>query len=174
MTIRKAIPTDHPSLGAIQLASWRTMFPESGIDASDYLAQFTLEEQSQDWYELLSEGSDIVYVAEVSGEIVGYGLGRISEDQQEGEIVSLHILPDHRGKGIGQKLIGTLANDFKQQGVTSIVLWVLKGNRARRLYERLGGALFAEQQQMTGKNDVALEITEVAYRWTDINGLCMS
>lgn len=173
--IRRASRADSRAVGTIQLTSWSTMFPDAGIAANEYLAQFSLDEQAQDWDEILSaeDGANIVYVAEnESQEIVGYISGRIDpEAPYASELVSVHILPAFRGSGTGHQLIAALADDLVQRGIASLWLWVLTGNRARRLYERLGGAPAGQHQIIIGKNDVMLEIDEVAYAWDNIDHL---
>ncbi|MHB8625111.1 MAG: GNAT family N-acetyltransferase [Aggregatilineales bacterium] len=54
MRIRPATVTDSATIGHIQLESWRTMFPDAGIDAEKYLAEFSDEERAEDWHELLT------------------------------------------------------------------------------------------------------------------------
>jgi len=61
---------------------------------------------------------------------VADGPNRVTLDQ-------LHLLPAYRGRGIGGGLLRELQHQARRQA-KSVVLWVLKGNRAKSLYERLG------------------------------------
>ena len=59
--------------------------------------------------------------------------------ERVGEIESLGVLPEYRGRGLGTRLLRELEDRLREQGVTDLVLGVLPGNTdARRLYERLG------------------------------------
>ena len=56
-----------------------------------------------------------------------------------GEIESLGVLPEWRGRGIGSRLLDVLERELAAGGVRDLVLGALPGNRAAiRLYERRG------------------------------------
>jgi ribosomal protein S18 acetylase RimI-like enzyme len=56
-----------------------------------------------------------------------------------GEIESLAVLPDHRGRGIGTRLLDALEQHLDDAGVRDRVIGVLPGNLAAvRLYQRRG------------------------------------
>ena len=52
-------------------------------------------------------------------------------------LVDIALLPEHRGRGIGSRLISTLIREAMDSNLP-LRLSVLRGNRAIRLYERLG------------------------------------
>ena len=55
------------------------------------------------------------------------------------KIVSIYLLPQYYGKGLGNKLLKSAVLDLKKSGYKSIYLWVLKDNhRAKRFYEKNG------------------------------------
>ncbi|MFN2283450.1 MAG: GNAT family N-acetyltransferase, partial [Anaerolineae bacterium] len=76
MNIRRAKFEDSAGIAHVQVDSYRTAY--AGIFPQAYLEQFTYEEQTQDWRDLLSaESEDVLYVAETDAiAIVGYALGR--------------------------------------------------------------------------------------------------
>src|SRR5579859_7033031 len=157
MRIRQATVADAAAIGKVQLASWRTMFHDSGIDAAAYLAEFSDEERAEDWNELLNApGNQLIFVAESDdAEIVGFALG-IPESSPDGKYASelsiVHLLPAYRNQGIGRQLFAAVARNLKDEGRGSLFLWVLSGNTgARRFYERLGGQLFGANKHMVGK-----------------------
>lgn len=56
-----------------------------------------------------------------------------------GEIVSIYLLPEYIGKGIGSQLINVCIDELEYLGYREILLWVLEdNNRARSFYEKHG------------------------------------
>lgn len=170
MCIRLATTQDAAGLAQVQITSYRTAY--APILLASFLAQFSPEEQTQDWHDLLSADNDeIVYVAEVdAGEIVGYALGRPRASggvNFASELVAMHVLPPHQRQGIGRQLFAAMATHLQQHGCSSLVVWVLAANTARAFYEQLGGELVGSQRlDLDGA-----EIEEVAYGWPDIKHL---
>ncbi|MDO5559257.1 MAG: GNAT family N-acetyltransferase [Oscillospiraceae bacterium] len=69
----------------------------------------------------------------------GYCSSRFPEMSGYGEIVSIYLLPEFTGQGLGLKLFKTVIADLQAQGFRDIFLWVLEENlHARRFYERFG------------------------------------
>jgi hypothetical protein len=66
--------------------------------------------------------------------------------------------------GIGRQLTLALVNGMLQQGLHSMLVWVLVDNPSRGFYEALGG-------QPLGEADVEIGgagLREVAYGWADL------
>ena len=76
-------------------------------------------------------------IIESAGQAVGY----ISVERRRGFIFlsAIEVAPDFQSQGIGTHLIRDLQDEAERQGIP-LRLRVLKGNPARRLYERLGFA----------------------------------
>ena len=56
-----------------------------------------------------------------------------------GEVVSLYLLPEYMGRGLGKALLSAAAERLKERGFRDILLWVLEENRrARDFYEKAG------------------------------------
>ena len=55
--------------------------------------------------------------------------------------------------------------DLQQQGVNSLLLWVLADNPARHFYEGLGGQYVREKEIDIGQQ----RLFEVAYGWPDLS-----
>lgn len=72
-------------------------------------------------------------------EVSGQAAGRMVVNRTEGEfrLVDMALLHGHRGQGIGTMLIQNLLREAAAAG-KPVRLSVLKGQRAFRLYERLG------------------------------------
>jgi ribosomal protein S18 acetylase RimI-like enzyme len=83
-----------------------------------------------DWLE-----QDIVFVAEVAGKVVGYGVFNYGFFRQ-GSVDMLMVHPDHRGRRIGERLLQALEEvcDTPKLFVTTNV----SNHRMQRLLSRLG------------------------------------
>jgi GNAT superfamily N-acetyltransferase len=173
MQIRPARLEDSPQLARIQVDSFRTAYAH--IFPADYLAQFSYQEQEQDWRDLLaSPTTDFLLVAEgESGQLLGYALSRPGRSLDtlgyDGELVSLHVRQGQQSKGVGRALVQAVAGRFRQLGAISMMLWVLAGNPARTFYEKLGGRLLTAEKPWGGNEEYGLHIVEVAYAWPDLS-----
>lgn len=78
------------------------------------------------------------------------GLLKVARDASDWELMQIQLIPELQGHGIGSELIGSLALEAEQAGA-SLRLWVLNGNPARRLYQRMGFTV-------VGENEHALEM----------------
>ena len=170
MNVRKTQPGDASTLGHIQVTSWRSAF--RNIASDEYLDDHVNEEnQTNDWKEILADPAQVVLLAEAGDKIVGYVWAHEEIDPAiawNTELISMHILPEHKRQGIGKKLFRAVALQFGEQGCASLYLWVLEDNHpARKFYEALGGKLAGEHQIRLGDR----ELTEVVYEWKDIHHL---
>jgi ribosomal-protein-alanine N-acetyltransferase len=85
------------------------------------------------------------------GEVMplGFALARVAAD--EAEILTLGVLADVRGRGLGRRLVGAVADKARARGAGRLHLEVAAGNAAaRRLYDSLG---FAEAGRRPGYYD---------------------
>ncbi|AOB29739.1 hypothetical protein AKI39_02125 [Bordetella sp. H567] len=71
------------------------------------------------------------------------GLFKVARDGPEWTLVQVQIVPGRQGQGLGGHLVRALQAQAAQAGC-AITLEVLKGNPARRLYERCGFAVVGE------------------------------
>lgn len=76
------------------------------------------------------------------GKIIGtscYCRSRWEKFPDSGEVVSLYLLPEYTGKGLGRQLLERAVSELKTLGYSEIILWVLEENtNARGFYEKLG------------------------------------
>lgn len=166
MIIRKAAIEDSEALAHIQVDSYRSAY--GGILPDDYLAQFTYEEQTQDWRDLLAMPlGDVVLVAVDNEQVVGYALGRPKgQFGYDCELVAIHIPVTNRRQGVGRKLMATMARYFHEQGHRSLILWTFHQNQnARAVYEHLGGVYVDKKQWQDS------DLYEIAYGWQTIQDL---
>ncbi len=77
-------------------------------------------------------------VAECDGRVVGYVAG-VRETDGSGHVMSIAVLPNYRGSGVGSALLKALENSFIEDGVQRIYLEVSQNNKeALRLYRKFG------------------------------------
>jgi GNAT superfamily N-acetyltransferase len=75
--------------------------------------------------------------------------GGYEEEPGVTELVSMFVRPQARGHGVGEALIDAVAAWAKDQGATSVHLWVTDTNKpAIRLYERCGFTVTPERQSL--------------------------
>jgi len=61
----------------------------------------------------------------------------------------MFVRPQARGRGVGEALIDAVTGWARQQGATTVHLWVTETNKhARLLYERCGFTVTAERQPL--------------------------
>jgi ribosomal-protein-alanine N-acetyltransferase len=110
----------------------------------------TLPEHYSDYFyfEILSEFPDTFLIAELSGEVVGYIMCRVEYGfshlrrlglARKGHIISVAVLEEHRGKGLGTRLITTAHQEIMKKSGSECYLEVRVSNsQAVSLYEGLG------------------------------------
>ena len=168
MRIREATVTDASAIARVHLQSWRTTY--HGIMTDEYLAELDVGEWERGrGHEMAHPGvREFTYVAEQGSEVVGFADGgpeRSGDTEHEGQLYNIHILRAHQGNGTGRRLTAVIAGRLIDEGMGSMLVWVLTENLpARRFYERLGG-VYIRQRQI----DVdGAKLVEVAYGWRDI------
>lgn len=77
----------------------------------------------------------------------GVSIGRlyVAHWEREIRIVDISLLPEHRGSGIGTKLLNGLQEEARAAG-KSLTIHVERFNPALGLYQRLGFRIVEEQQ----------------------------
>ncbi len=99
------------------------------------------------FHHLVSNWPDVCLIAKVNGNTVGYILCRVERGFSsfgglkwvtKGHIVSIAVLPQFRGMGIGTQLMkNAIKNLIERYNVHEIFLEVRVSNPAQHLYERL-------------------------------------
>lgn len=104
----------------------KELFPYSPWSASQYKEEFS------------SPTRYFVVALDVAENIVGYA-GVFAAGGVEADILTVGVVPDHRGKGIAKELMALITDWAKDQGSTAMMLEVKADNReAIGLYESLG------------------------------------
>ncbi len=173
MTIREAGPEDAHDMARVRVDTWRAAY--RGIVPDGYLDSLSYEAFENLLSAILWKGNQapFAFVAENSdGQVVGVAMaGPVLDGQEEeykGEIYVLYVLPDQQEQGYGRQLAQACALRLVEQSLTPIMLWTLALGPARAFYEKLGGRVVREKEEVyDGKL-----LTEVGYGWIDPEPLC--
>jgi len=171
--IRFANLADVNAIASVHVTSWqetyRGMMPDSVLDT------LSVERRAKLWRHVLEESTEerpVIAVAEQGNKVIGfanYGKEREDDPQFEGELAALYVLKEFHGQGIGRMLIKKSTEGLLTLGLSSMMLWVLKGNPAQKFYEHMGGMYLREKSfEMEGST-----LMEIAYGWKDIRPLAM-
>lgn len=124
-TLRPATESDIDFLLDLRRRTMNHYLTQNGVDASDTQHLYRIQYQFEDAQIIVCDGQDI-------------GLFKASylEDRQLWYVYQLQVVPAYQGKGIGRRLLVTLCDRAKASGL-GVGLSVLKGNPAKKLYDRL-------------------------------------
>ncbi|MCG7342595.1 GNAT family N-acetyltransferase [Sporosarcina sp. ACRSL] len=164
MKIRVAVMNDAEGIARVHVDSWRTTY--KGIVSESVLQNLSYEQRAENWRRGI--GKNALYVAEdENGKIIGFATGgkeRTGNYEADGELYAIYLLQEAQGQGIGKKLTQLIAQSLKEQGFTSMLVWVLEQNPSKMFYESLGGQPIAEAMIDIGGE----EFKEIAYYWGNI------
>ncbi|HEY7169169.1 MAG TPA: GNAT family N-acetyltransferase, partial [Candidatus Binatia bacterium] len=91
------------------------------------------------------------------------GPERTGEAPYASGLDAIYLLARYQGQGISRCLAVTLVNRLIQEGMTSLLVWVLAANPAGKFYERLGGRFVYEKPTTIA----GASLIEVGYGWPD-------
>ena len=104
----------------------KELFPYSPWSASQYKEEFS------------SPTRHFVVAVDEQQSIIGYA-GVFAPGAVEADILTVGVVPEHRGKGVAKELMALITDWAKDQGSTAMMLEVKTDNReAIGLYESLG------------------------------------
>lgn len=140
MTLREATDQDAALISQIIAAAWREAYQDF-IDPV-YLSRLPDEYWLPSMRGWLESGRMYALIAETDSRPVGcivYGRGRDEDHADCGEIVSLYVLPQEMGRGVGSALLTAALADLRTDGYDKVYLWaILDNKRAWRFYQRHG------------------------------------
>jgi ribosomal protein S18 acetylase RimI-like enzyme len=167
--VRAAVSEDAPAIARIHVASWRSTYRT--LLPADFLASLDEAGYADRWTRFIGEASNVVYVVEDEGLLVGFASGgreRAGETGYTGELYAIYILDEFHGRGHGRELVRAIVAGLRHMGLGDMIIWVLRDNQsARRFYERLGGVYVRSQPITIGS--VTLE--EVSYGWPRLDAV---
>lgn len=141
-TLQEATAADAALISRIIATSWKSAY--QGLIDDAYLARLPEEYWLPSMRSWLDSGRMYGYIAVEGGLPVGcvvLGRGRDDGYAAWGEIVSLYVLPEAMGKGVGSLLLEKASADLHADGYDHIYLWTIAGyDHADRFYRRHGFA----------------------------------
>ena len=174
-TIREATPDDAQAIAEVHIASWRTSYKD--IFPPEVLENQETERRAKMWRESISRpvNNNFLYVAEnQDGQIIGFAGGGKQEadgvEGYEGELRVIYILEEYQKQGIGSQLFDAAVKRILEEGMNSMLAWVLAENPSRAFYEKKGGEVIGDRlYEKEGKFYSA-----VGYGWKDVENIINS
>jgi GNAT superfamily N-acetyltransferase len=169
--IRPATIKDADGIAYVHVRSWQETY--RGLIPDSVLDTLSLERRATQWRRSLDDPADVYHYAlvmEVDQKIVGfanYGKEREGDSGYQGELFALYLLKEFHGRGLGRALVQEAADGLLKSGFSSMLVWVLAENPARRFYQRLGGVYVREKYIEIGSS----VLLEYAYGWGNIRPL---
>ena len=149
---------DYAAVSGIYEQSWRYAY--KGIIPQDYLDSIP----EGRWVNGINANGRTDIGAFEGDRIVGtasFCTSRWKKFPKSGEIVSIYLLPEYIGRGIGAGLLEKCMEELEWEGFRSVILWVLEENvRARLFYEKHG---FTATSEVMSDSIGGRELREVMY-----------
>jgi ribosomal protein S18 acetylase RimI-like enzyme len=160
MEFREAEPGDTEGIRDVARASLHASY-------DDILGEETVDEAFEQWYgsptltdDVASDSLEFV-VAENGDEVVGFAQVHRREEQDEGRIQWLHVPPDHRGEGIGERLLEHTRDVMHVRGIDRVTGVVLADNLSgNEFYREHGFVLYDQRTVNVGGRYVAENVYE--------------
>jgi ribosomal protein S18 acetylase RimI-like enzyme len=139
--LRPALPGDEEFLLALYRSTREDELALTGWDEPQRAAFVRMQflAQRQHYQAAYPDAAHEIVVRD--GRAIGRRL--VARDAEQILLVDVALLPEHRGAGIGDRLVRELIGEGETRGVP-VRLHVLRGNPAIRLYERLGFVVTGE------------------------------
>lgn len=171
ITIRRAVPADAEAVARVRIDGWRQAYkglvPQPSLDALSVEASVPL------WQRVLAAPGDRagVFVAVGESGVVGFAAANRLDEPKHGcdaELTGVYLAREVQRRGLGRRLVGTVAAERAAHGATAMLAWVLAGSSAaRRFLEALGAELVVEQPfEWDGA-----PLVEAGYAWRDLPAL---
>ncbi len=137
IVVRRATAADAAGLAELRW-KWRAVEEqERGVEHGEFVTRFS---------EWVSDHLDshIPFLASAHGELVGSGYLAVLErvpgvkrwERLSGSIQSVFVVPEHRGRGIGEQLVDALLLEARARSLSYVS--VHPSSRSFTLYRRLG------------------------------------
>ncbi|GGB51380.1 GNAT family N-acetyltransferase [Virgibacillus dakarensis] len=172
-SIRRASYADAEAIANIHVTSWKNTYTDL-VDEKD-LSNITYENRKTLWEAVLrmQKKEQCTFVIQTDGKTVGFVSGgpeRTKRFNYDSEIYTIYLLPEYQRKGLGAMLLRAFAEEMKEHGYQSLLVWVLTQNPSSRFYKRYDAKPVGEEKTTIGEGTYQ----ETAYGWESIEQLLAS
>lgn len=142
-TVRSVRPDDGPVLADLHVASWRSAY--RGILSDAFLANEVEGERRAVWTARMTDwdpARSFAEIAEIDGRPSGFVCVMRDMAPEHGALLdNLHVLPGHRGSGMGRRLLADAARWVADRfpGTPMYLTVYFANENARAFYARMGG-----------------------------------
>lgn len=168
--VRRGEVKDASGIAQVQVESWRVQ--RTGVLSAQALAQPAYMQRVATWQATLSSPvTDRLTIVATNdkGTVVGFACASLdnASQAQQGEIHAMHVAPTYRHQGVGSQMLGHLAIEFCERGLSRLLVWVLAACPSRHFYEAHGARyLWQRDTEIAGHRSL-----ELAYGWRSLAGL---
>jgi diamine N-acetyltransferase len=147
MEFRKATAADHDTIRSIAHDSLSSTY-------TDFLDKGTIDDAIEQWYgesfeNDLEDEHSLIVIVERDGEVAGFSQSELVGQQHEtGQVHWLHIDPNHRGDGIGVRLLVRTREKLLEEGADQVQGFVLEDNEGGNEFYRGHGFERAGQREV--------------------------
>lgn len=147
-SLRPMRTDDAEAVATLHAMSWRSAY--RGMLTDDFLDNHVAADRHALWRDRLLGPAAApafgVVAEDDAGQLIGFAYVLLQHDPVWGTLIdNLHVHPDHKGGGIGRRLLQAVARELGPAHTQPAFLWVLDANEpAKRFYARMG-AEFAER-----------------------------
>ena len=161
LSLRLARPGDAVPLARIYVEAWQDTY--AAILPHHLLANMSVDMHAARLERAIRKSAVLVADTPRHGVLglAGFGAARDPGLGFDGEIYTLYVDPDFKGRGVGRSLLHGAFAALKARAFHSCLIWSHAQNHACFFYEAMGGARIAERRVMLGGQDVG----EVAFGW---------
>ena len=167
--IRVAVRDDAAGIARVHVDSWRTTY--QGLMPDHVLDSLSYEQRETFWSETIGQHHEQeTFVGELDGQVVGFacaGKERSQNPLYTGELYAIYVLQQAQKRGVGRQMVLRVARWLLEQEHTTMLVWVLEQNSARRFYEAMGGQMIDSKTISIG----GVNLQEVAYGWSDLGAV---
>lgn len=156
MEVREATESDAETIRTIAHNSLTSTY-------TDFLDEGTIEDAINQWYgddfaDTIETDHSLILVIEHDGEIAGFSQSElVGQRRENGQLLWLHIDPDHRGHGIGVRLLVRTREKLLEEGANQIQCFVLEDNEGGNEFYQDHGFQQAGQREVEIGDEVFTE-----------------
>jgi len=165
VTIRSATAEDAAIIADIHSKSWQSAYRD--LMSDDFLINEIPDIKLEHWKGVFHKSpcKKVVLLAFFQDQAIGFIAIYLDHYKNyDGYIDNIHILPNIKGQGMGQKLMSVAATELLKLDKTSLALVVFTDNDgAIGFYQKLGGEIVGETSEMFGGKD----LPEYIIAWKD-------